>query len=155
MRFAPQSKANLNFYCNLIFQWSLRMKLHGPRASQVSVAHHLNCKSYRTKMQEFFCGQLLQKLQWLKLFCFGKKLRSPHPEKLIPILNRLLRLLPSGVQIIQIPICCLHIFIIHTYNIFNNVFCTKQIHFRRFRHSFHHFNNPPAQLTDTIIQRGI
>lgn len=42
-----------------------------------------------------------------------------------------------------------------TYNIFNNVFCTKQIHFRRFRHSFHHFNNPPAQLTDTIIQRGI
>ena len=73
----------------------------------------------------------------------------------IPILNRLLRLLPPCVQIIQIPVGSIHIVIIRTHSISNNVFCSKQIHFRRFRLSFHHINNTPAQLADTIIKRGI
>ena len=73
----------------------------------------------------------------------------------IPILNRLLRLLPPCIQIIQIPIGSLHIIIIHPHSISNNTLSTKQVHLRRFRLSFHHINNTPAQLTDTIIQSGI
>ena len=54
----------------------------------------------------------------------------------IPILNRLLRLLPPCIQIIQIPIGCLHIFIIRTHSISNNTLSPKQIYLRRFRLSF-------------------
>ena len=37
------------------------MNIHRPRASQVSVAHHLDYKSYRTQMQGFSGRELLQK----------------------------------------------------------------------------------------------
>ena len=129
------------------------MNLHRPRASQVSVAHHLNYKSCRAKMQEFSCGQLLQKMQQLGLLGSANPLL--HPKKLIPILYRLLRLLPPCIQIIQISIGRLHIVIIHTHSSSDNTFSTKQIYLCRFRLAFHHINNTPTQLTDTIIQRGI
>lgn len=38
-----------------------------------------------------------------------------YPKKLIPILNRLLRLLPPCIKIIQVPIGRLHIVIIYTF----------------------------------------
>ena len=129
------------------------MKLHRLRASQVSVAHHLNYKSCWTKMQGFPDRELLQKTQQLGVLGSGNP--TFHPKKLIPILNRLLRLLPPCIQIIQIPIGRLHIVIIHNNSIFNNTLSPKQIHLRRFRLTFHHINNTPAQLTDTIIQRSI
>ena len=43
------------------------MKLHRPRASQVSVAHHLHYKSCRVKMQEFSCGQYVEKLDFIRV----------------------------------------------------------------------------------------
>ena len=73
----------------------------------------------------------------------------------IPIFNRLFRLFPPCLQVIQISIGSLHIIIIRTNSIFNNALSPKQIYLRRFRLPFHHINNTPAQLTDTIIQRGI
>lgn len=73
----------------------------------------------------------------------------------IPILNRLFRLLPPCIQIIQISVGRPHIVIIRTYNIFNNVLSPKQIHLSRFRRSFHHINDTFAQLADSIIKRGI
>lgn len=129
------------------------MKLHRPRASQVSVAHHLHYKSCRVKMQEFSCGQLLQIMQQLGLLSSGNP--AIYPKKLIPILNRLLRFLPLCIQIIQISVGRLHIVITRSYSISNNALSPEQIHFCRFRPSFHHINNTPTQLTDTIIQRGI
>ena len=65
----------------------------------------------------------------------------------IPILNRLLRLLPPCVHIIQVSIGRLRIVIICTHSISNNTLSPKQIYFCRFRLSFHHINNTPAQLT--------
>ena len=48
------------------------MNLHRPRASRVSVAHLLNYKSCRAKMQGFSGEELLQKMQQLGCVRFSK-----------------------------------------------------------------------------------
>ena len=65
-----------------------------------------------------FLRATVAKKQQLGLLGSGNP--SFHPKKLIPILNRLLRLLPPCIQIIQVPIGRLHIVIIYTHSISNN-----------------------------------
>ena len=66
---------------------------------------------------------------------------SVYIKILISVLNRLFRLLPPCIQIIQISISSFHIVIIRTNSITNNTFCRKQVNLSRFRRSFHHIND--------------
>ena len=66
---------------------------------------------------------------------------SVYIKILISVLNRLFRLLPLCIQIIQISISSFHIVIIRTNSITNNTFCRKQVNLSRFRRSFHHIND--------------
>lgn len=71
---------------------------------------------------------------------------SAYIKILIPVLNRLFRLLPPCIQIIQISISSFHIVIIRTHSITNDTFCRKQVNLSRFRRSFHYINDALRRL---------